>query len=228
MRLIEKDYFTLIEVMEHWKLPRHDLVYLVENGHLKLSIRLFGVWLESGYFEDAGNGGAFTIPYDQSYFEGLLDLSDRDAHLVFKDGAAEVSAFRAAAGAYCNIIEPSKPIVVRVEDLLVRREERQRAEDELNIAVFSPVDPVELACSADFHEIRLGDVAFHLGQIQANVVRLLHRADTCGKPWCSGKVILAQAGSRCTRMADVFKSQPEWRRLIESDGRGNYRLIPIP
>ena len=27
-----------------------------------------------------------------------------------------------------------------------------------------------------------------------------------------------------SRMADVFKSQPHWRRLIDSDGRGRYRL----
>jgi hypothetical protein len=40
----------------------------------------------------------------------------------------------------------------------------------------------------------------------------------------TGKLILGEAGSSSTRMSDVFKSQPHWRRLIDSDGRGRYRL----
>jgi hypothetical protein len=41
---------------------------------------------------------------------------------------------------------------------------------------------------------------------------------------CGAKAILEQAGSASVRMADVFKSQPNWRKLIRSDRRGLYRL----
>jgi hypothetical protein len=53
---------------------------------------------------------------------------------------------------------------------------------------------------------------------------LLDEAATSSNPWREGKLILGEAGSASTRMADVFKSQPHWRRLIDSDGRGRYRL----
>lgn len=53
---------------------------------------------------------------------------------------------------------------------------------------------------------------------------MLHEASETDKPWLNGKTILGRAGSACTRMRDLFKSQPGWRRLIDSNGRGMYRL----
>ena len=49
-------------------------------------------------------------------------------------------------------------------------------------------------------------------------------AAIAGAPWCIGKSVLADCGSASTRLSDVFKSQEHWRRLIESDRRGRYRL----
>lgn len=43
---IDKDYFALEEMEERWGIPRRDLVYLAENGLLKVSVRLYGVRLE--------------------------------------------------------------------------------------------------------------------------------------------------------------------------------------
>ena len=43
-------------------------------------------------------------------------------------------------------------------------------------------------------------------------------------PWQHGRYILEEAGSNLLRMIDLFKSQPQWRSLIESDRRGSYRL----
>ena len=57
MSLIDKAHFTLEEIEERWQLPHRDVVYLAENGLLKLSVRLFHVRLEWGEFEELGNGG---------------------------------------------------------------------------------------------------------------------------------------------------------------------------
>jgi len=43
---IEKEYFTLDEVESCWDMPRRDLVYLAENGLLKVSVRLYGIRIE--------------------------------------------------------------------------------------------------------------------------------------------------------------------------------------
>lgn len=78
--------------------------------------------------------------------------------------------------------------------------------------------------SADYLEVRCNGCRFKLGPIQAEVVRALHEAALAGEPWQNGKAIRHGAGSRSLRMADVFKSQKNWRRLIRSDRRGGYRL----
>ena len=78
--------------------------------------------------------------------------------------------------------------------------------------------------STDYSHIRCSGHEFRLGAIQAQVVRILHAAALRGDPWQSGKAVLASAGSRSLKMSDVFKSQKNWRLLIESDRRGDYRL----
>lgn len=78
--------------------------------------------------------------------------------------------------------------------------------------------------SADYHSVRCNGHDFRLGPIQAQVVRILHAAAQRGDPWQSGKAVLSQAGSRSLKMADVFKSKKDWPLLVESNGRGAYRL----
>ena len=38
---IEKEYFAFEELQERWGVPHRDLVYLAENGLLKVSVRLY-------------------------------------------------------------------------------------------------------------------------------------------------------------------------------------------
>ena len=66
-------------------MPHRDVVYLAENGLLKLSVRLFNVRLEWGEFEDLGNGDWNRIPTDQRWFSGLQDLREHDAFRLFRD-----------------------------------------------------------------------------------------------------------------------------------------------
>ncbi len=56
------------------------------------------------------------------------------------------------------------------------------------------------------------------------MIRALHVAHQAGASWQSGKAVLTIAGSKCLRMADIFKSNPAWGRLVVSNQRGLYRL----
>lgn len=60
--------------------------------------------------------------------------------------------------------------------------------------------------------------------MQATVVRSLHEAMIAGRPWLFGKTLLKQASSTSTRLRDIFRTQPAWKMLIKSDGRGYYCL----
>ena len=223
--LIEKDYFTLEEVLEHWKMPRRDAVYLAENGHLRLSIRVFHLRCEAGGFEEDRDIGRFRIPYRVSAVSGLVDLEERDVHALFRDGSVAVSSFHTPPDEYLEIQEDGAPLVIKEADLLVRHTERRRLEVQLfpHRAQEVPVAP-NFSHSEDYRDVSINGLSFTLGHIQAQVVRLLHKYPIDKNGWCFGKVLLQKAGSSSVRMADVFKSQPQWRKLIESDRRGNYRL----
>ena len=76
----------------------------------------------------------------------------------------------------------------------------------------------------EFAKVITGGRIYHFGRIQAKVISQLYAASFTNSPWLFGKDILYKAGSHTTRVSDLFKSQPNWRLLIESDRRGNYRL----
>lgn len=221
--LIEKDYFTLIEVLEHWQMPRRDAVYLAENGKLRLSVRVFHQRLEEGGYEEDPDHGSFRVPWRHFVHTGLLDLQERDAHALFRDSTVEVFSFHASPERYLEIHDDALPLIVRESDLLVRHDERRRVEEMLFPRQAAAPAP-SFKHSADYRFVSIHGVEFSLGPIQAQVVRLLHKHPLDKSGWCAGKIVLDKAGSSSVRMADVFKSQPQWRKLIESDRRGNYRL----
>jgi hypothetical protein len=223
MSLIDKAYFTLDELEERWQLPHRDLVYLAENGLLRLSVRLFGVQIEFGVYVEGADGECFPVPHERRRFTGFQDLQERDVFRVFRQGQVDVAHFHATDKAYCYLIEPTRTISVCRDDLLVRREERDRVESQHALVRKGSLAP-SLQQANDYREVRISGLSFNLGPVQARVVKRLHEAATSTNPWCEGKLILGEAGSSSTRMADVFKSQPHWRRLIDSDGRGRYRL----
>jgi hypothetical protein len=224
MVTIEKLYFPLRQVAERWRVPMDDLVYAAETGELRTSIRVDRVCIEQGILEVDGDQ-QFRCPYDRSWYTGLLDLTARDAFLVFRDGYAEVRDFRTdVCNEYLCVIHPSMTIPVTPAHLVMRREERDRIEARHREARGTVAKPACFQHSQDYRNVCLGGVELVLGAVQANVIRILHQAALDGRPWCAGKAVLAAAGATSQRMTDVFKSQPHWRQLIRSDGRGRYML----
>lgn len=221
---IDKDYFALEEMEERWGIPRRDLVYLAENGLLKVSVRLYGVRLEVGSYEQTADGEWFSIPGEQIWFQGLQDLRPQDVYRLFHEGAVRVQHFDARADQYCHVRTPKDGILVKKEELVLRREERDRAETKHGLGGTPRATGAGFGQSNDFSEVTLAGRTFTFGPIQAQVVRILYDAATTASPWRHGKLVLGEAGSSCTRMADLFKTQPEWRKLIQSDRRGKYRL----
>ena len=79
--------------------------------------------------------------------------------------------------------------------------------------------------SPDYGEVTLnGEVYLFTGFLQRDVVRLLHEAARRDEPWQFGKAVLPAAGSDDMKMGNLFRRHPCWSALIESNGRGLYRL----
>jgi hypothetical protein len=108
MNLIDKAYFALEEIEDRWQLPHRDIVYLAENGLLKLSVRLFHVRLEWGAFEEMADGDWARVPTEQRWFSGLQDLREHDAFRLFRNGEVAVDQFAAVHPTYCHLLEPTE------------------------------------------------------------------------------------------------------------------------
>ena len=225
---IEKAYFTLPEVLARWSMSETDLAYLAENDKLRLSIRVLNLPVEFGDHEETDDGRHFSIPWEQGNFNGLLDLHVRDVFQLLRHGEVSVCHFRTERAGYACFYGQRESLTIRKPDLVLRREERDRLEAETGFRGASGARRDDaFHASADYHSVRCNGHEFRLGPIQAQVVRILHAAAKRGEPWQSGKAVLAQAGSRSLKMADVFKSKKDWPLLIESNGRGAYRLAGV-
>lgn len=107
---------------------------------------------------------------------------------------------------------------------MVRRAERDRLEALHGSGGDRVAEGLGFQHSANYLNVRLGLTELVLGAVQAQVARLLHQAALSDSPWLTGKTLLTEAGATSLRMSDVFKSQKQWRQLIQSDGRGRYQL----
>ena len=225
---IEKAYFTLPEVLARWSMPEVDLVYLAENDQLRLSVRILNLPIEFGDYEETDDGRCYSIPTERSLFNGLLDLYVQDVFQLFRKGEVSITRFRTAKADYACFYGSRESLTIRKLDLMLRREERDRFEAATGFGGASGMKPAgAFHASADYQSVRCNGCEFRLGPIQAQVVRILHAAAKRGDPWQSGKAVLSQAGSRSLKMADVFKSKKDWALLIESNGRGAYRLAGL-
>ena len=222
---IEKDYFSLPEILQRWSIGEDDLVYLAENNQVRLSIRVFDQFLEFGDYDLDIDGTRFCLPVEERVFSGLLDLHASDVFHLFRCGEAHLKEFRFDRCGYAAFLDDHPPHYVVIGDLLMRRSERDRFEIKSGFRAGGATAPEQgFIFASGYREVRYRGLCFQLGAIQADVVRVLHVAAQAGQPWQNGKQLLSAAGSRSLKMVDVFKSKPEWRELIQSDRRGNYRL----
>ncbi len=222
---IEKQYYSLPEILQRWSISEDDLIYLAENNQVRLSIRVFDELLEFGDYDADSDGARFRVPSEERLFTGLLDLHACDVFHLFRCGEVYLTEFRYDRCGYAALLADHPPHYAVIGDLLMRRQERDRYEIKSGFHSGDRKGPEQgFIFTVGYREVRSRGLCFQLGAIQAEVVRVLHAAAEAGQPWQNGKTILATAGSRSLKMVDVFKSKPEWRELIQSDGRGNYRL----
>ena len=83
----------------------------------------------------------------------------------------------------------------------------------------------------DYRHVWLHGIEYALAPLFAKIVRILHTAYLKeGHGWCHGKRVLELAGSAQYKMSDVLKERKDSGALIQSDGKGMYRLAlePLP
>lgn len=233
MAFLAKNYNRLESLQQKWNISTEDLFYAIENGILRACI-----WLPLRYVERIAIRDSIFVFEKQEHQCGFVGVRPEDCRRICSTGCAKLRIFNSV----CEVghilrlaYEPPQPdISVRISDLIVLREDQQKFEHnyeipEANVVDLYPEKPTErFIATNDYRYVKLGEQEFHLGDIQARIIQMLHDASQSHKPWVHGKTLLHESASNAIRIRDIFKSKKNWRDLIVSDDRGYYRLnIPM-
>ena len=218
--LPQKNWFKIHEIAARWSVPLSDIEAYALDEMLQLCVYVARLPAESGILE-ASSEGRFPVTEDLPILNGPQPLRQESLLTIFRDGQAHVRAFRTANSyTYLHVAERAQPVVVRLDDLIMTRQERDRFEREHGF--------LSTAGSAwhneNYTSVRVDGTWHSLGPKQAMVIKFLKDASESPEPWCDGKHLLSEVGSSLLRMVDLFKRKPVWRRLITADGKGRYRL----
>lgn len=232
-----RDYYSLKLLQTRWNAPWEEITHAVETGHLRACVHLPVRWMEYGHYEE----GRFIID-KTAICDGMAAIQPKDTRRIFARGENAVCVFQSIRrDAYLLRLAaepPQKPLKFALEELVVLTKDCLAFEQEHQIEVCPHNGYIRLlrandapeppsshsAFSHDYHFVRIDGQSYQLGAMQATVVRSLHEAMVTGRPWLFGKTLLKQAGSTSHRLRDIFRTQPAWKMLIKSDGRGYYCL----
>ena len=124
---IEKEYYSLPEILRRWSIDEDDLIYLAENNQVRLSIRVFNQPLEFGDYDADIDGTRFRVPYEERVFSGLLDLHACDVFHLFRCGEAHLNEFRHDRCGYAAFPETHAPQYVVIDQLIANCLKKPRA-----------------------------------------------------------------------------------------------------
>jgi hypothetical protein len=110
---IRKSYFTLDELLGGGGFSEADLRYGPKTALLRLSVRVVGLLMEFGSYEQTMDGEWVTLAGEHRYHDGLLDLGRRDLHTLFREGAVETRHFPDTDGGYASLLRGGEVVAVR-------------------------------------------------------------------------------------------------------------------
>lgn len=226
MPLPQKRWFRLAEVAKRWLIAVSDLEDYALDEMLELAVFVVDLPAEMGSWEGSRLGEG-PLLQDLPLLNGPQALPRVSLLGIFRDGQVEVRSFQTEqANTYLHIRSDVPAMIVRRDDLIVTREERDRFEREHGAASAPGMPPMatETWHSEDFARVLLAGTWHKFGKKQAAVLRSLKAAGDRGEPWCDGQKILTEVEASSMRLVDLFKYKPVWRQLIEADGNGGYRL----
>lgn len=229
----EKKYETLERFQEKYQLAQDDVRYVVDNKHLKISIRLRSLY----YVEKLTCKNREPLKgKDEGFLEGFVGIYPEDVWTILKEGCTELKRFTSMEqdGPIFRLADklPQQPIIANREDLVVLKEHEEEFKNTLKIneSTFKTrnSEPIIFEVSGDYLEVIMRGREFLLGDIQGKIIKQLHEAYLQDKPWVSGKTLTHEAGSENEKLHAIFSNEFVREALIRSNGNGRYRLnLPL-
>ena len=222
MGRIKKDYHELDELIARWNMSESDLRYVVENGKLPLSVRIYARSMELGTYEQE-DWGQMPVAYQEVIFDGVADLERYDIYRLFLEGEVNPTDFSLPNGDYAKLRYDRDARTIKRADLLVRDDARIQFEQEVLGTLGHPeqVPP-------DFRRFFLGDNLWEFTEMQARSISFLYEAAKRGEPEQHCRKILEAACSASEKIGHLFSTRNDWQEIVlKAPGRrGWYYLEP--
>ena len=226
--LPERASYTLNEMKACWQVKSEDMRQWLMNGILSAHVWLPVMSVFQVDEQLAGNSRKHIKTI--RHWEGHVPVSRHSCYRLFRCERIYMREFTCAdhRESFC-LPDTADDLSVSLGDLVILRDERVRFEAEHRVGMPSPDQANESKHSIQgfdptFKTLRYAGCDYVFGDMQSTILRQLYEAAQTDTPWCSGKRLLADAGSRSFSLSNIFKRNPIWRKIILSDGRGAYRI----
>lgn len=230
MAMPAKKYFSLRELADSWGATSEDVEYSVVHDGLKTCC-----WLdrrEAVLFQPACDGLPRSGHYEYELVEGYVGVQATDCRKIFRVGKYHITEFMLLdrPGMMIGLMGRNADAVISIACLRVKAEERERFEQLFSLNSKPPENNAQresgLIISIDVQDCIFNGKPMQLGAIQFNVIRMLVEARRSGEQWMHSKTLLNESGSKAERIRDVFKTQPYFAEVVETNQRGKYRIRP--
>jgi hypothetical protein len=222
MPLPQRHWYRIADVAKRWNMSVRDIEDYALDEVLRLSVFVVDLPVEASGWE-LGDINVRS-PQGVLFINGPQRLVRSTLLEIFRVGNAEVRSFPTEKPHQnVHVRFGTSAVIVRREDLILTREERDRFERDHAVSIETG-KPNDVWHSEDFSRVRVANEWHSFGPKQAAVLRLLKAASDTDNPWLDGKRLLDEADSATMRLIDLFKRKPAWRQLILADGKGRYRL----
>ena len=222
-RLPERIYYTPADLGSFWGVDVSEIAQWLMHGQLRAH-----VWLPMMSVHELSEeleGSRIVMTRELRHWEGYTPIFAHQCRSLFKRGEIHLREFARGNGrGRYRLPDSAEDYTLQLADLVILQDERTRFESIHAISKEGGRHSEQTGgFDPTFRNVRINGTEYRFGDIQAKILRLLYNAGASGNPWQNGKQILQEAGSESYTLANVFKRNPAWKRLIVSDGRGRYR-----
>ena len=138
MPLPQKRWFRIVDVAKRWDMPLSDIEDYALDEMLQLAVFVVDVPAETGSWETGGDGGDTRLLQDLPILNGPQPILRSSLLEIFREGQAEVRAFRTPQpNNYLHVRAGAPAVIVRRDDVIVTRDERDRFERDHAVATSS-------------------------------------------------------------------------------------------
>lgn len=234
---ITNKFDRLKVLQQRWGISKQEIFLALELGNLRACI-----WLPPRYMERAKiKDGKITYEV-YPHMGGFVGVLPGEFFAISSMKTVQMREFESLNDNYPGRIRlaykpPQPDILVSLYDLIILRDDRIAFEKERrikprkrrkssmkNIPTPEPTQDIDEFFSSDCRQIKFQGMEFNFGEMQSKIISILYEASNTNTPWVNGKTLLKEAGSRTTRLRDLFRNQKDWQKIISSNERGYYRL----